>query len=312
MTTTLVKDSIVGDAWITQTAQACPVHRKIGDNGQPTGDILTGPVRLAFVDDLWDGSKPDPSNPGKAQTFSATLLFTPLADFKIFYEEYYAELAERFASYYNPHMNPPQYVGVHSPFHDQAEKANKYMGYTPGCVFLNSGSQYKPPIVDIRGNPIVDKNKIYPGVWAICGVKRYTYGIGKNPQPKKGVAFGLQTVMLIGDDTRFGGGAPDAKEMFSGINITAPIVRPDALASMPQGGPPAPGPGIPGYTTPGFGQPGAPAPVQQPPGFIPPGAPAGVPSAAPMNSTTGYATPATPYPSSPAPGEEEDLSFLNA
>lgn len=236
MTTTCVRNSIVGDQWIYQTAQQVPIQHVIGDDGNPTGDILTGPVRLAF-DNLFDLPQPTKDMPNPK--FGASILFTPYADFTLLYNEYYAVCAREFADHYD--ANSGQYYGLYSPFRDQGEKL-KFGGFTPGCVFMSCTSKYKPPVVDARGNPIVDKSKVYPGVWAICGISAYAF---KDPR-KKGVAFGLQSVMIIGDDEKFGGGAPDPNKTFAAAKgVAAPIVRPD-LSRMPTGQPGAPGAPQPG------------------------------------------------------------------
>jgi len=239
MTTTIVKDSIVGDAWIAQTSQAVPVQRVIDPKtGQPTGDILTGPVRLAF-DTLFE--LPKPSAKIENPKYGASVLFTPYADFTIFYEEYYKVCQREFQDHYQN----GQYYGLHSPFRDQAEKM-KFGGFTPGCIFMTCTSKFKPGVVDTMGNPILDQSKVYPGVWAICSVSPYAF---KDPR-KKGVAFGLQSVMLIGDDTKFGGGAPDPNTTFGGVKgaIQRPVITPGVLNHMPsgpqQGGMP-PGGGMP-------------------------------------------------------------------
>lgn len=295
MTTTVVRDSIVGDAWIQQTAAAVPMQRVVdATTGQLTGDILTGPVRLAF-ETLFTLPQPTPQN--QNPKFGSMLLFTPYADFSILYEEYYAECGATFPEYYDAPSQ--QYNGLHSPFRDQREKT-KFGGFTPGCIFINCTSKFKPPVVDIRGNPIVDPSKVYPGVWAICSINRYAYG--KNPpQPKKGVGFGLQSVMIIGDDTKFGGGAPDPQKTFAGVNVSAPIVRPDALQHMPQGG--AQPPAQPPITAGGYAP--APQPAAQP--YAPPAhtyaAPAHNPAMPPHTAHNPALVPPT--------GDDEDMSFLN-
>ncbi len=235
MTTTIVKDSIVGDGWIQQVQAQVPVQRLIDPKtGNFNGDIITGPVRLAF-DNLFTLPTKKPGQSGEPK-FGTSILFPPNVDFSIISEEYYKALGQFFPEYYVAGANGAagQYHGLHSPFRDQAEKM-RFGGFTPGCTFMNCTSKFKPPLVDSRMNPIVDPSKVYPGVWAICVINAYPYG--KNPpQPKKGVAFGLQSVMIIGDDTKFGGGAPDAKQQFAGVSVAAPISRPD-MANMPVGAP---------------------------------------------------------------------------
>lgn len=252
--TTLIRDSVVGDDWIRQSCANVPVQRILDDKGQPTGDILTGPVRLAFANLF---TLPPVTAQNNNPKFGAIALFTPLADLSIFYEEYYRVCAEKFSSHYD--QGTQQYHGLHSPFRDQAEKL-KFGGFTPGCTFITCTSKYKPPVVDFRRSPIVDQSKVYAGVWAILAVNAYGYA---DPR-KKGVAFGLQSVMIIGDDTHHGGGAKDPNQTFAKVNVAAPIVPPSVAGMMPggQGGiPPRPGaPAIPQthYTPPSVPMPPVP------------------------------------------------------
>lgn len=169
------------------------------ETGQPSGDILTGPVRLSWVSIMEPKERE-----GKTPKYEASLLFTPYVDPTIFYEEYNRLCAQSFSHYYDAATQ--QYYGLESPFHDQAAKA-RMKGYTPGLMYLNAKSNFKPSIVDIRGNPIVDPSKVYAGVWAICSINAYVFGINP-PQPKKGISFGLQSVMILGDDTKIGKAEP--------------------------------------------------------------------------------------------------------
>lgn len=275
MTTTVMRDSVVGDAWIQQCVQNVPVQRVVDQaTGQLTGDILTGPVRLAFPFIFELPKRREGEGDPK---YGTTMLFTPYHDFTILYEEYYAVCAREFTDYYDAASG--QYYGLHSPFRQQAEKV-KMGGYTPGLVFINAGSKFQPQVVDVRGNPVIDPKKVYPGVWAICSINAYAF---KDPR-KKGVSFGLQSIMLIGDDTKLGGGAPDPNKTFSGVRgaIAPPPVSAGAMAGMPGGQqPPAgPPPGLPGA----------------PPGGTYAAPPASAPGAPPAG---GYSMPGTP-PAPPA------------
>lgn len=230
MSTTIMRNSKIGDAWIMQAMQNCPISYVKDANGQPTANILTGPVRLAFVDLLKPGKAMDAGKEGK---FGTQILFPPRADMTLFMQEHHKVASAMFPEYFD--QATQQFHGLHSPFRDQAEKL-RFGGYTPGCVFMTCTSKFKPPVVDARMNPIVDESKIYAGVWAILSVN--AYGYGKNPpQPKKGVAFGIQSVMIIADDEKFGGGAPDAKSQFGGVNITPPASAPSAMFGQPQAAP---------------------------------------------------------------------------
>ncbi len=291
MTTTVMRDSIVGDQWIQQAATQCPVAKGINqETNTYTGDIITGPVRLAFCD-LFTLPEVSPYNDNPK--FGTHILFSPYADMALFNEAYFEICAREFPDHYDAPSQ--QYHGLRSPFRKQEEKL-KHGGFTPGCIFFISSSKFKPSVVDNMYNPIVDQSKVYAGVWAVCSVSAYAYKDPKN----KGIAFGLQSVMIIGDDTNLGGKAPDPKQQFQGVNITAPIVRPDLVGSMPvagtptQGRPPCPPQAGVIHATvpaPATASPSNPAP--------PPGPPPGPPAAQP-----GFAPPV--IPGQPV----EDLSFL--
>lgn len=294
MTTTIMRNSIVGDDWIRAMQMAVPPQKVIKD-GKWTGDILSGPVRLSFpVLFTLPQATAQRANP----KFGASLIFPPplpgqsaAQQFALFYEEYYRIAAEKFAAHWD--AGSQQYFGLHSPFHDQGEKAIKYAGYTPGLTYFGVNSKFKPPVVSpIPGdpnhfNPVVDETKVYPGVWAICTLNAYDYGLNP-PQPKKGPGFGLQSVLIIADDTNIGaGGAADPNKTFGGLALPpAPITRPN-IGALPGGAPGAPG-----------------APPSMPPQSMP-GAPSSAP-AIPRTIETTYRV-APPPPSAP---DDDDLAFL--
>jgi hypothetical protein len=227
-----MRNSVVGDAWIREMCQINPVQHVLNDKGEKTGNILSGPVRLAFVETLLVAGPQMKSKPDSPLKHSATIMFTPFVDLTIFWEEYYRIAASDFADHYNKEYN--QYAGLDNPIYDQGAKL-KYDGFTPGCMAVNSSSNYKPPVVDIRNNPIVDPSKVYAGVWAIVSLN--AYASGKNT-PRKGPRFGLQTVMIVGDDTNLAGGAPDPRQQFKGVQVKAPVTVAPGAFGAPVGAPP--------------------------------------------------------------------------
>lgn len=268
MTTTIMNNSIVGDAWIKSAQLAAPVQRVMAD-GVETGDFLTGPVRLSFPDlFVLPQASADNQNP----KYGSILIFPPDTDFSIFYEEYNKVAAAKFADKYD--ATSQQYYGIRSPFRDQGEKA-KFSGFTPGTPFITATSKFKPPVIDNRQNPIVDQSKVYAGVWAICSINAYSYHDPKN----SGIAFGIQSVMIIGDDESLSGGGADAIATFQGVK--GAIIAPPT--SNPNGGMP---PGVPA------GAPGAPptAGVPHAPAAAP-GVPVAPPAASPRGPVpAGFAT----------------------
>lgn len=297
MTTTVVRNSIVGDDWIRQVQANVPIQKivKPDANGvmQWTGDFLSGPVRLSWVNLFTAKASKDSAGNIRvgSEKFSTAMLFPPPLpgqtkeqQFALLYEEYYRVAAKDFASHWD--AGSQQYYGLHSPFHDQGEKF-KYEGYTPGCIYVTMGSKFKPPVVrPIPGdpnnfNPVVNEAEVYPGVWAIVAFNCYAGGKG---QPVKGPMFGIQSVIIIGDDTNISGGGAgaDPKKQFAGLALPTAIQRPN-LANIP-----GVGGGLPGM------------PSVAPPPSIP-----GYPSAAPaMPVVPSYA------PAPPPPSADDDYSFM--
>lgn len=252
---TLMTDSIVGDQWITEACRSNPTAMLPGE-----GRLITsGPVRLAFTEPLFEPRAPS-NNPGGTPKYSVCALYTPFSDLTVYYAEYYRICSEMFPDYYNPTMNG--YAGLENPFHDCVTKSHKFQGYTAGLTYVNHTSKFKPGIVDAMKNTITDPSKVYPGVWAILVVNGYGYGKSP-PQPKKGVAFGVQAVMVIGDDQNLSGGGIDPREAFKGVNIRPPMINPASLAGIAPPPPPMAGPpSTPGRAPPSpFAPPGPPNPL---------------------------------------------------
>lgn len=209
----MMKDSKIDVNWLKEMMRACPPQIR------PNGAILSGPVRLCFPN-IFKPGKAKGSTDGAEPKYGAAVLFPLGTDMSLFEKIWTEEAKKSFPKSWDDKGQP---IGLHIPFHDQAEKAfgvNPYAGYTPGAIYFNVSSKYKPPVVDANMNPVGDETRIYPGVWAILSFNVYAYGISP-PQPKKGIGFGLQTVMLIADDQKLGGGGGDPTKDFAGIHVTA-------------------------------------------------------------------------------------------
>lgn len=270
--TTLMRNSSVGDDWIRAAYAACPMQMATDAQGNQNGNIITGPVRLQFADGVFHkvvkmkGQQPLPD--GSNMTFQCGMLFTPLHDLSIMWNIYVAIANAEFPGSYNPQSTNGNYFpSLLPPWKNQADKAGQFDGFTPGAMWINPRSGYKPIVVDIRQNPIVDESAIYAGCWAICAISAFAGGKGT---PQKGPMWGLQSIMKIADDDKLGGGAPNVQDLYGGVNIGA-IAPPvggvqQAFANMPnqQPGLPPPMPGMPntspqGIMGAGYGQHNAPA-----------------------------------------------------
>jgi hypothetical protein len=236
---TQMRDSTLDPRWLAEQMRLNPPKKL--DNG----NIFSGPVRLAFpnVFKPREAKAGNPASESSAGKFGATVLFPLGTDFRIFAEEWTRAAREAFPKNWTPDGKP---MGLHSPFHDQAEKTvgvKPLTGFTPGAIYMNVSSQYKPQVVDGNMNLIIDESRVYAGVWAFLSLNVYKY-----VNLKTGIGFGLQSVMIIADDTKLAGSGSDPRQDFAGITITAqsnvaekfnnaPVLGQTAPASiMPTGG----------------------------------------------------------------------------
>jgi hypothetical protein len=256
MTTTIMKDSRVGDAWIRQACMEAPAQKVMVLNKQTgqtqwNGNLLTGPVRLAFTDSVLTPMPKQKSDPTSELRHSVTILFTPFTDMQLFWGEWNRIAQSDFANYWNGQ----QYAGLDIPIFNAGMKA-QYAGFTPNLYAMNSTSKYKPSVVDRGGNPVIDPSRIYPGVWAIVAVNAYASGKG---QARKGPRFGLQAIMILADDTNLAGAPPDPRVLFQGVNITPPTNAPalGTFGAQPPQGAPLGGAQVIGQFYPPSGQPAA-------------------------------------------------------
>lgn len=253
-----MRDSKIAPDWIARMIQRNPFT----DNKD--GTFLTCPVRLAFpyVVNPQEQTRDDGT---KYQSFNATLLLPPggmeQAN-QVLWPAWCQACHEKFPRNWGQDGTP---FGLHWPFHDCKEHQD-YSGYTAGLHYISCASQYKPQICDAGYNPIVDANRVYPGVWAICKLNLYTY-----ENKKKGAGFGLQNIMIVADDTRLAGGGTDPAKDFAKVQVEANYDPATAFAAGTPGAAPPPSGSIMPPPTPV-----APPPVYAaPPAYAPPpGAPA--------------------------------------
>lgn len=174
----------------------------------PNGNIRTGPVRLSYPFILERG-KPQP--PRTEGSFGTAFLFPAGADISAL-----KTAAVDIARSKWPNAGKPGGPSLHSPFRDQGEKDGK-AGYVPGSIFMSAYADKQAPYcVDKNSVPVVEKSRIYPGVWALVVLRPFVFDKGV----KKGPSFGLQGVVLIADDENIGGGGGgDVVGDTSGINL---------------------------------------------------------------------------------------------
>lgn len=257
--------------WIAQVVAQNPVQMVDEVN------VRTCPVRLSFPN-LFEPSAVDKD---KEPNFNTVLLFPPAVDLSILQTIASTEMQKAFPEYL---QNGQWLPGLEWPFKDQGTKAHKHDGYTNGSIFMSVSSKYRPAILDARMAPVIDPSRVYPGVWALAVLNPYTWNYNNM---KRGCSFGIQTLMLLADDQKLGGGAIDANTAFAGVVAPAPQapdIMPHGNVGAVVGVPPA-------------------APMAPPQPLMPPqpAAPLSAPAAPAMAPpATAYAPPAAAVPQ-PAP-----------
>lgn len=225
----MMKDSTLDWKWVQDILKANPpCVRK-------NGIIFSGPVRLTFVFLM----KPKPGQARNDGTmapakYSCDIHFPVGADLAIFNQVWVEQAKVSFPKNWDDRGQP---VGLHSPFHDGREKAfsaKPLAGYTPGSIYMSVGANldFPPACVNSNGSRIVDEAALYSGVWAFVGLRPYKYD-----NLKKGVGFGLVSVMKIADDKKLTGGGGDPTKDFAGVQISAQSNIAAQFDAIPAGGP---------------------------------------------------------------------------
>lgn len=206
-----MQDSQMTDEWVTAQWKRNPCV------ALANGDLRTGPIRLSFPNLFKPGKPIPPNTEGK---FGASLLFPAGVDISVL-RQASAEVAK--AKW--PDVGTLKVPKLKSPFLSQDEDAGRYVGYEEGGVLIRTIANQKMPVVDLRLAPVVEESKVYPGVWALVTIRPFAYDKGVN----KGVSFGLQTVMIVADDTNIGGtGSANPNEAFAGVSIDPGDINADA------------------------------------------------------------------------------------
>lgn len=81
-----------------------------------------------------------------------------------------------------------------------------------GHWFMNvrSAANYKPGVVDKDSQQVIDESQVYGGVYGRVSMNAFAF----NTQGKKGVSFGLNSVMVLGYGEPFGAPRENAEEIF--------------------------------------------------------------------------------------------------
>lgn len=166
-------------------------------------EVITPPVRLSFPA-LFE---PKPRARGAEKlTFQATILIPPTVKLQPFVDAAKAAMIAKFGKVIP--MQPGK-----NPIHKCEEK--EYAGYEPGWHYIALNSDRPPGVVDQRGVPITDPNKVYAGCWVNVYMNAYGWS---HPTGGRGVSFGLNAVQFVKDDERLDG-RKSAKDVFEALEL---------------------------------------------------------------------------------------------
>lgn len=231
MDTTRMKTRLP-QAWIEQVVAGNPAKLL------PSGHILLPPARMSFFQGVYkskDKIENGVTKPGKHGT---GILFPFGADVAPQYLA--AASVARKDMIRSKYPDNPEGAGFDSPFKDQGVRikpteggTNKmgksYEGFVPGYLFMEPRANNRPALSELVGGVPTAAvgsdeelaKRFYSGMWAMCTVSVFKSTSTENPN----VFFGLEAVLKIADDNRFGGEgggvAPDYASV--GVNITAPV-----------------------------------------------------------------------------------------
>lgn len=207
--------------WIQRVISLNPCLELEGSN------VRTCPVRLGFV----HLDKPQPAmEAGKADKYSVTCLFQAGADIQVLKDVAMRVGVEKWGE--TAFMNYAKSSNFHNPFKDQGDKA-QYEGFDAGNPYIVATGERKPSVV--RQNMSPYEERTYSGQWAMAIVRPFAFETlnGQKVVVKRGLSFGLQSVMIIAEDTEFGGGGVDVNAAFAGVQVDTNVNPADSFGKTP-------------------------------------------------------------------------------
>lgn len=156
------------------------------------GTILTPEFRVSFA---WVFRPQKSDDPTKAPKYSVTMLFPKNADLGLLRKAAMDAVIDKYGA---DKSNWP--TGLRSPFRDQKDKADRFDGFVPGCIFITATSKDQPGLVDANVQKIINPSEFYSGCYAVATVNAFVYENKGN----KGVSFGLRNIQKIRDGEPLG------------------------------------------------------------------------------------------------------------
>ena len=172
--------------------------------------VVTGPnTRWSYVN-VWD---PKSINGGEPK-YSISLII-PKTD-----TETIRKIKDAIRAAYEEGLNKlrgnsrtaPDLESLKLPLRDGDKERKDDPNYA-GCMFINANSKTPPDIVDAGMNHIIERSKVYSGVYGKASITLYAFNTNGN----KGIACGLGNIQKIADGEPLGG-KTNAKDDFSSLD----------------------------------------------------------------------------------------------
>lgn len=171
---------------------------------KPT-ETLTPKFRVSFPE-LYEAKSFKQGKP----KFSVQMLFDKKADLSALKNIVKVAIKDQWGD------NPPK--GITLPFKDGNEK--ELEGYQD-MIVATASTQYKPQVVDQKGEPILAHDDVYAGSYARAYIGAYAWEMKEGKSVlKRGVSFNLNMVQKLADGERFVKRA-DASSVFGIVEDTS-------------------------------------------------------------------------------------------
>jgi len=154
---------------------------------------------------------PKPRAEGGEPVFSCALLFDEAAqkskEYKAMQDACVTAFKEKFGA-------SVPLKGANFPFKDASEKADKYVGYEEGVMYINPWSKQKPGIVNARLQDVLLPEEVYAGQIVRAQLTPFAW----TNSGKKGVSFGLNNIQIVKHDAPRIDGKIAANKAFDAID----------------------------------------------------------------------------------------------
>ena len=154
---------------------------------------------------------PRPRSEGGEAVYSCSLLFDATAQ----KSAEFAKLKAAAEAAAKERFDGKLPAGLTMPFRDGNEK--EYAGYA-GKIYISPWSKQKPGIVDENVEPLLDLDRLYPGVIVRADIKPFAWSVSG----KKGVSFGLNHIQIVREGERMDGKSSPSS-VFSPVATDSPF-----------------------------------------------------------------------------------------